>query len=348
MLRSVAIGIIAVTVVVTVVSAPRFDWEAQTSGVTHRLRGVSAVSSQVAWASGAGGTVLRTVDGGRTWQALRVAGAETLDFRDVDAMSDRIAYALSIGAAESSRIYKTIDGGASWELQFADTDPKVFLDAMSFRDDQHGVAFSDSVDGQLVILTTANGRTWARVPADRLAPALPREGAYAASGTNVAMTAGRIWIGTTAGRVLRSLDDGRTWTVAATGLATGASAGIFSVAFRDKDHGVVVGGDYRQESAAVDNVAWTADGGTTWSLVKTRGLSGFRSVVAVVGAAAGKSALIAIGPTGADWSEDDGRTWTPIECQGFDTFSVSRDGRVGWAAGNGGRISRWSAAIGTK
>src|ERR1051325_1080205 len=167
MLRSVAIGIIAVTVVVTVVSAPRFDWEAQTRGVTHRLRGVSAVSSQVAWASGAGGTVLRTVDGGRTWQALRVAGAQTLDFRDVDAMSDRIAYALSIGAAESSRIYKTIDGGASWELQFADTDPKVFLDAMSFRDDQHGVAFSDSVDGQLVILTTANGRTWARVPADR-------------------------------------------------------------------------------------------------------------------------------------------------------------------------------------
>jgi hypothetical protein len=148
--------------------------------------------------------------------------------------------------------------------------------------------------------------------------------------------------------VLRSLDDGRTWTVAATGLATGPSAGIFSVAFRDKDHGVVVGGDYRQESAAADNVAWTADGGTTWSLVKSHGLSGFRSVVAVVGAAAGKSALIAIGPIGADWSEDDGRTWTPIECQGFDTFSVSRDGRVGWAAGNRGRISRWSTVIGTK
>jgi photosystem II stability/assembly factor-like uncharacterized protein len=274
-----------------------------------------------------------------------VPGAEKLDFRDVDAMSDRVAYALSIGTGESSRIYRTVDAGAHWELQFANTDPKVFLDAMAFRDDRHGVAFSDSVDGQFVILTTANGRTWTRVPADRLPPALPREGAYAASGTNVAMTAGRIWIGTTAGRVLRSIDDGRTWTAATSGLATGQSSGIFSVAFRDADHGVVVGGDYRQESAAVDNVAWTSDGGTTWSLVRDHGLSGFRSVVAVIGTASSRrTAWLAIGPTGADWSADDGHTWTAVESAGFDTFSVSRDGRTGWAAGNGGRISRWSAA----
>jgi photosystem II stability/assembly factor-like uncharacterized protein len=346
--RFAAMFIVSALIVLDVVAAPRFDWQAQTSGVTHRLRGVSAVSSRVAWASGAGGTVLRTVDGGQTWQPLRVAGAETLDFRDVDAIGDRVAYALSIGAGESSRIYKTVDAGVHWDQQFANTDPKIFLDAMAFRDERHGVAFSDSVDGRFVMLMTADGRTWTRVPADRLPPALPREGAYAASGTNVAMTAGRIWIGTTAGRVLRSTDDGRTWTIATTGLATGPSAGIFSVAFRDKDHGVVVGGDYRQESAAVDNVAWTADGGTTWSLVKARGLSGFRSVVSVVPTATGKSAFIAIGPTGADWSEDDGRTWTAIECAGFDTFSVSPDGRVGWAAGNGGRISRWSPADGAK
>src|SRR5262245_12345215 len=110
--RSFAVGIIAVTVFVTVAGALRFDWQQQTSGVAHRLRGVSAVSPQVAWASGAGGTVLRTVDGGRTWQPLRVPGAETLDFRDVDAISDRIAYASSIGTGESSRIYKTVDAGA--------------------------------------------------------------------------------------------------------------------------------------------------------------------------------------------------------------------------------------------
>lgn len=325
--------------VLALAAAASFNWQPQTSGVTDRLRGVSAVSDRVAWASGARGTVLRTVDGGRTWQKLSVPGAEALDFRDVDAFSDRMAYVLSIGRGESSRIYKTIDGGAHWDLQFANADPNVFLDAMAFRDDTHGVAFSDSVDGRFVILTTANGRTWERVPADRLPPALPGEGAYAASGTNIALVGARIWIGTTAGRVLRSIDDGRTWTVAATGVATGQSAGIFSVAFRDPQHGVVVGGDYRQESAAVDNAAWTADGGATWTLVKDRGLSGFRSVVAFVG----PRSLFAIGPTGADWSDHEGRTWRAVESAGFDTFSALRNGRLGWASGAGGRVSKWSA-----
>jgi len=324
--------------------APVLDWQPQTSGVAARLRGISAVSDRVAWASGANGTVLRTVDGGRTWRKLRVPGADRLDFRDVDATSDRAAYVLSIGPGEASRIYKTVDAGGHWDLQFANADPHVFLDAMTFRDDRHGIAFSDSVDGRFVILTTVDGRTWDRVAADRLPPARSGEGAFAASGTNVAMAAGRMWIGTTAGRVLRSTDDGHTWTVAETGLAAAQSAGIFSIAFRDAQHGVVVGGDYRKESAAVDNVAWTSDGGTTWSLVKDHGLSGFRSVVAfVAGASRSRMALVAIGPAGVDWSDDDGRTWTAVVSPGFDTFSVARSGRVGWAAGTGGRISRWSA-----
>ena len=112
--------------------APAVEWEAQASPVTGRLRGVSAVSSEVAWASGVNGTVLRTTDGGRRWQVLPVPGAEQLDFRDVDAMSDSVAYALSIGAGETSRIYKTADGGAHWDLQFANKDPGIFLDAMAF------------------------------------------------------------------------------------------------------------------------------------------------------------------------------------------------------------------------
>src|SRR5262249_62221994 len=134
-----------------------------------------------------GGTILRTIDGGRTWQPRSIPTAPRADFRDVDAVSDRIAYVLSIGSGESSRIYKTIDGGEHWDLQFANTDPKVFLDAMTFADGTHGVAFSDSVDGAFVVLTTSDGRRWTRIPADRLPAALPGEGAFAASGSNIAM-----------------------------------------------------------------------------------------------------------------------------------------------------------------
>ena len=324
-------------------AAPRVPvtWQAQTSGVSVRLRGVSAVSAQVAWASGANGTVLRTTDGGTSWQRIAVPDAAALDFRDVDAISDRVASILSIGAGASSRIYKTTDAGAHWVLQFANTDPKVFLDAMTFRDEAHGLAFSDSVDGQFIILMTDNGgQYWKRIPADRLPPALPGEGAFAASGTNIGMVGSdRIWIATTASRVLRSTDGGQTWTVARTPVGTGEATGLFSIAFRDAQHGVVVGGNYRQEGDAVDNAAFTDDGGVTWTLTqRDHGLSGFRSVVAYMPGNA--RALLAIGPSGADWSDDDGRNWSPAGGPGFDTLSVARRGGAAWAAGQAGRIAR--------
>jgi photosystem II stability/assembly factor-like uncharacterized protein len=150
-----------------------------------------------------------------------------------------------------------------------------------------------------------------------------------------------VWIGTTASRVIRSTDGGRTWAAEETPVAAGEATGIFSVAFRDTEHGVVVGGNYRKETEASNNIAVTSDGGATWALVRNRGLSGFRSVVAWM-PSAGERAFIAIGPSGADWSTDDGQSWTPLPSEGFDTVSFAPHTLVGWAAGQGGRISKLS------
>ena len=109
-------------VMLTLLTLPA--WTMQTSGVTTRLRGVSAVSEKVAWASGAGSTVLRTTDGGATWQKLNVT-TDALDFRDIDAIDEETAYALSIGNGPASRIYKTTDGGKTWAMQFKSDDQKV-------------------------------------------------------------------------------------------------------------------------------------------------------------------------------------------------------------------------------
>jgi len=318
-------------------AAPR--WTMQTSGVNVRLRGVSAVSEREAWASGAASTVLRTVDGGTTWQKHKVTD-DALDFRDIDAVDAETAYTLSAGNGPASRIYKTTDAGKTWQLQFKNEDPKAFLDAMSFWDANHGIVFGDSVDLQLYILTTADGgRTWSRVPGANLPPAQGNEGAFAASGTNIAVVGkSHAWIGTGAAaksRVLRTADGGRTWQVADTPLASAASAGIFSITFRDEKHGVIAGGDYRKEQEAVDNLAVTNDGGVTWTLVK--GLSGFRSVVAFV---PGTKTLVALGPSGGDYSTDDGRTWTPITGPGFDTFSFVPGKQIGWGGGDKGKIGR--------
>jgi photosystem II stability/assembly factor-like uncharacterized protein len=266
-----------------------------------------------------------------------------LDFRDIDAVGDNVAYVLSIGKGTDSRIFKTTNAGASWTMQFANANVDAFFDAMAFWDAENGIAVSDSVNGAFVIVTTRDGgRSWAPVAASRLPPALPNEGAFAASGTNVAVLGtDRVWFATGAAaraRVLRSTDRGASWQIAETPLRSGPSAGIYSIAFRDPQHGVIVGGDYTKTTEAIDNVAVTSDGGKTWTLAKEHGLGGFRSVVAHVPGS--RASFLAVGPSGADISTDDGRTWTPVEGPGFDTFSFAPGHTIGWGSGARGAIGR--------
>ena len=317
-------------------------WTTQQTGVTARLRGISAVNKNIVWASGSSSTVIRTVDGGITWDKLTVT-QEELDFRDVDAIDAETAYVLSIGNGPASRIYKTTDAGRTWQLQFKNQDPRAFYDSMAFWDGTHGIAIGDSIDGRFCILKTINGRDWNRIPPTSLPAALNNEGAFAASGSNIAVDGNsKAWIATgaaTKSRVLRTDDGGESWAIADTPLLAGPSSGIFSIAFRDAKHGIVVGGDYTKEKIALKNLAITRDGGITWKLVD--GLSGYRSAIAYV---PGTRCIVAVGPSGADYSEDDGQTWTPIANQGFDTltFVPGRSGAsaIAFAAGVRGRIAR--------
>jgi photosystem II stability/assembly factor-like uncharacterized protein len=195
---------------------------------------------------------------------------------------------------------------------------------------------SDSVDGRLVVLQTTDGARWNRVPPESLPAALAGEGAYAASGTNIAIVERSVWFATTASRVIRSSDGGRTWAAASTPLPTGASTGIFSIAFRDTSHGIVVGGDYKKESVALDNAAVTDNAGASWSVV--RGLGGYRSAVVFMPSRAGT--VIAVGPSGSDYSDDNGRTWRPIHGPGFHTVAVAPRSSVALAAGENGTAAR--------
>jgi photosystem II stability/assembly factor-like uncharacterized protein len=342
MRQAAALALVASAVAVAAAAAA---WQLQASGTSERLRAVSAVSGTLAWASGNKGAVLRTADGGAHWTTLAVPDAAGLDFRDIEATGPDTAYILSIGSGDKSRIYKTTDAGKTWALQFANADPKAFYDAIAFWDDRNGLAVGDPVDGRFTVIRTSDGgRTWTLVPeADRPA-ARPGDGMFAASGTCLTVQ-GRTnaWLGTggaASARVLRSTDRGSTWAEAVTPIAAGTpSAGIFSVAFSDPLHGIVVGGDYRKERESGDNVALTSDGGRTWTLPGAARLRGFRSGVIFVPGTGGRE-VIAVGPAGSDWSADGGRTFAPIGGDGFHAVSVDRAGKSVWAVGEQGRVGR--------
>jgi photosystem II stability/assembly factor-like uncharacterized protein len=153
------------------------------------------------------------------------------------------------------------------------------------------------------LLLTDDGQFWRRIPSANLPAALAGEGAFAASNTAIAIlplataresgTQGRhdpfkptepsstprikavsapdanIWFATggSAARVFHSSDRGQSWQVWQTPILHGAdSAGIFSIAFRDATHGVIAGGDYKHPDEDGANLAFTRDGGKSWSV----------------------------------------------------------------------------------
>ena len=338
-------NVIALMALGSLCSTASAQWASQASGSRARLRGLSVVDGDVVWASGTGGVFVRTTDGGKTWRAGSVPGASSLDFRDVHAVDADTAYLLSIGPGEQSRIFKTTNGGATWATSYVNRDPKGFLDAIAFRDADHALSLGDQVDGRFVILSTGDaGKTWNPAPPDGMPLALTREGAFAASGTCLVVNGTDLaWFGTggaKTSRVFRSTDRGRTWTPYETPVMAGTpSSGIFSLAFHDADHGVAIGGDYKEPARAGHVVVLTSDGGRTWRLPKGKEPGGYRSAVAYVPGAQGKF-LVAVGPTGSDVSTDGGESWRPLATTGFHAVGFAGPSS-GWAVGDDGLVAKF-------
>lgn len=319
------------------------QWITQPSGTSARLRGLSVVNERVAWASGTGGTVLRTLDGGASWSILPVPNANDLDFRDIEAFDAHSAYALSIGEGESSRIVKTGDGGQTWTLQLVNEEPDGFLNALAFWDSQHGLALGDPIGGRFDIRATDDGgKTWTRIDPEGMPEALPNEGAFAASGTCLFVWGDQLaWFGTSGGRVFRSEDRGKTWTVHQTPIRSASpSSGLFSLSFQNAKHGVAIGGDYEIPERIGSLVALTSDGGRSWSAPEGPEPGGYRSAVVFL-PDQDPPTLIAVGPTGSDRSEDGGKSWTPLGELGFHAVDFA-NASTGWAVGDGGIIARFN------
>lgn len=312
------------------------------SNTTQRLQAVSTVGDKVVWASGTGGTFVMTRDAGRVWKAGKVAGADSLEFRDVQAISDKEAFLMSSGSGNKSRIYRTTDAGENWQLQYINNKPEGFYDCIAFWDRNIGIAFSDNVDGKFPVLRTLNGgQRWEELT--NLPEATKGEGAFAASGTCIATWGShKAWIATGAGtsaRLLYTADRGESWKSIATPIVQGTSTtGHTSIAFRSDLIGLAVGGDIGDTTKkATDNVIMTRDGGATWSVGGKLSFSGAAYGVAYVPATNG--AAVAVGPSGAALSADDGRSWRSIDSLSYWSVAFTVN-RTGYLVGPRGRITK--------
>jgi hypothetical protein len=344
-------------------------WQMEQSGTKASLRGIHAVGGGVAWASGSGGTVLRTEDSGYMWQSCAMPpGAEKLDFRAVWAWDADTAVVMSSGPGDQSRLYKTTDGCSHWTLLSINPDKDGFWDGVQFSNQDHGTLLGDPVGGNFTLLrTTDGGHHWTRVTSPS-SPGLQanaaRMGAFAASNSSV------IW----AAQVLNSLDPDNFIYWFATGGKAGAyvfrgqsvcvpeeyhkdprgcsvklqvtpdrvplaggnsSSGGFSLAVLDGDemihHAVVVGGDYAKPLEQTGTAAYWNPKTKGWAAA-TKMPGGYRSAVGIVDE----------DPRAPDY---DHAVWITVGPNGSD---LSRDNGKSWkplehAPPNIGKGGEWNA-----
>jgi photosystem II stability/assembly factor-like uncharacterized protein len=307
------------------------------SRVESSFRGLSVVNQKVVWVSGTGGTVLRTIDGGKNWENISVPNMEKIDFRDVEGFNKNTA--IVMGIASPARFYKTTDGGQNWKLVYFDDREGVFFDGMSFWNKNDGIAFSDPVDGQhLLLRTTDGGNTWHEIPKEGFPHKLNPEFGFAASGTGIPVQGRKtVWLGMggVKSRVFKSEDGGMNWSVAETPVVHGGqSTGIYSVAFKNKKVGISVGGDYTNQSIK-NTMAYTNDGGATWHLPEKQ-THQYRECVAHYRG----NIFFAVGPSGFDMTTDNGKNWHPHywEVNNLTAVAFAKSSNVGFAVGKGGQI----------
>jgi photosystem II stability/assembly factor-like uncharacterized protein len=326
-------------------------WQLQSSGTNAGLRGIFSVDGNVAWASGTGGTVLRTTDGGAHWQHCAIPDWDTdgakLDFRGVQAWSAAKAIVLAIGPGTKSRLYKTTDGCKSWNLAATAQSLDSFWDAIAFQhgsfafatgDPWTGVLIGDPVKGRFETNVVLFGRSWF---ADNSGCAAPNgQAAFAASNSSVFVFGPRryvLGVGGKAGAAVMispllitgvSSDPCKRVSVPITGGRD--SSGIFSLWFIDLKRGMAVGGDYAKPNDSTGTAAFTLDGGQHWT-ASTTPPHGYRSTVQY---SETEKAWFTAGTNGSDISRDDGRTWQPLDNGSWNALSLP------FIVGPNGRIAK--------
>ncbi len=245
------------------------SWEEQAIGILPTNYGVfdiSVVDENIVWAiafdqnTGSGIPlnhiirVLKTVDGGLTWQTFDIEEAEGRISFDIEAFDSNTAFVTTqdYNNGNGRGVFKTEDGGETWVEKFNNIAGGVWI---RFFNEQEGVI----INRQSIATTQDGGESWQIVSSSNIPSFQSDEYTLLSSGNNSCQVIGNhVWFGTNKGRVYRSKDKGFTWEAFNTSL--GNNALILSVAFRDSLSGIALNANSFNTSFAETN-----DGGESWS-----------------------------------------------------------------------------------
>jgi hypothetical protein len=342
---------------------PASPWQMQDSGTTASLRGIHSVDGSVAWASGTGGTVLKTTDGGQHWQPCSIPDGDkdgaTLDFRGIQAWDSDTAIVMASGPGEKSRLYRTSDGCKKWKLILKNKDKAGFWDALHLDRGQWGWLLGDPVNGAFSLFASNDaGKHWIKQHNAGLRVKLGSQGAFAASNSSLAALGLYVAFGSggTGGALVYSVVqsticvdcsetdmdlEGREnkWDREPVLLGKNTdSSGVFSIDARPGPTGgalgtevlVIVGGDYSSPNDARNTAAFRLPFDHHWT-ASTTPPHGYRSTVQWSEA---QKLWISAGTNGSDISRDDGRTWQPLDNGNWNALSLP------FIVGPNGRIAK--------
>ena len=300
------------------------------TGSKSNLRGLSVVSDDVIWASGSGGTVLRSIDGGAHWDNIIVPGYEKTDFRDIQAFSKNTAVIMGIDTP--AVMLRTSDGGKTWARAYYNNSPGMFLDAMTFWNKRNGMVIGDPLDGRFFIIRTKDqGKSWQELPYAHRPLADSGEALFAASGTNVRRIKRGKVVFITGGLSSNVVLPGAKYSLP---LLKGiSSAGANSIAVKNISTFMVVGGDYTKKADTAGSCVITHNGGRSFAAPQ-KTVSGYRSCVEYIS----DDTWLACGLNGVDITKDDGVTFTKISDHSFNTVIKSKRGSKVYLAGAKGAI----------
>jgi photosystem II stability/assembly factor-like uncharacterized protein len=330
------------TIAIFTIAVTNAQWLNQNAGFSNDTLGfyeMSVVNENTVWAicyDGKNGLFsnrlildfTRTVNGGTTWVPGKMGTDTTLAFSNISAVSkDEAWVAMHKRYGQTGGgIYHTTDGGVTWSQSGAGEifDGNSFPDFVYFKDRHKGVAMGDPNNGYFEIYTTDNGGDkWKRVKQNKMPALIANEYGFI---SGYAALDNTIWFGTTAGRMFRSTNFGKDWSVYT--VDPGGKA-VFEIAFNDdKLHGVT---HLRNNNATF--LYSTNDGGVTWTnLGQPAGWKSSR-----ITAVPGTDALVATSVNGFDKgssiSYDNGATWTVIESLRHKAVCRFFNKNAGWAGG---------------